>query len=366
MGIRFETGRSGHRDAIRDMFNEFWRPDYVAMRPAFYDWQFHRNPYIPYDFEDSVILAFDNDRIVGFLGLVPTIFHVGNSLVRGTWLSNWLSHPDYRNRGIGVFLLKKAMERFPIVASTALSRFAQPIYTGLQFKYLELMYRLLLIFDPEQTSALMETPRPEDVRKLEELAARVPVGDLATSGFEPADAFPEDIGDFTARMVREGSLMPVRDFQYLTWRYAEHPNLSYRIFIERPNGEIEGLAVARIETVRDRPEKVGRLLEWFASEKGLPGLASRVLGFFRSEGCAFADFFCTSTTFTADLRKLGFAPESEFPDIVVPYLFQPLDHRRRGTNFVAWNSLEDEAGEIASDLQRWFVTKGDNDQDRPN
>ena len=348
------------------MFHEFWRPDYVVMHADFYEWQFHRNPYIPDDFEDSVLLALDDDTLVGFLGLVPTLFHVGSSLVHGTWLSNWLSHPDYRHRGIGVFLLRNAMDRFPIVASTALSESARPIYHGLRFQYLDLMDRLLLIFDPLQAAALLEKPDREATDVLRRLARRVARADLAGADFRWTTVYPPDAADLVRRVRPAESLMATRDIKYLTWRYTEHPSIRYYGFVERCSGDLEGLAVVRIETVRHRRERVGRLIEWFASEAGRAGLASRVLGFCRSEGCAFVDFFCTSRRFTTDLEQLGFISESEIANIVVPYLFQPLDHSRRGTNVVVWHSLDGSQGALASHFESWYVTKGDNDQDRPN
>jgi len=366
MAIRFENCRKEYRAALRDMFNQHWRADYIAMHPDFFDWQFARNPYIPPDFEDSFLLAFDDERLVGALGLVPTAFDVGGEAVEGTWLSNWLSHPDYRNRGIGVFLLKRAMERFRVVATTSISKFAEPIYRGLDFNYLKLMERLLFVIDPEQVLSLMKDPTPADERLIRELAARSRRAETAESGVEPDDGFPPDVDEFIRRVKPPRVLMAARDRAYLEWRYGDHPMIEYHPFVVRCGGRVEGLAVARIELVRGRSERVGRLLEWFASDRGRPELAARVLGFFRARSCGFVDFFCTSARFATDLKDLGFACESENPQVVVPYLFQPLDHARRGTNFVAWNSLEGKAAEIAWDLERWLVTKGDNDQDRPN
>ena len=95
------------------------------------------------------------------------------------------------------------------------------------------------------------------------------------------------------------------------------------------------MAVYRVEAVRDRGEKVLRVLEFIGSERPGDALARAVLDAGTEQGVAFADFYCTTPFWTLALETVGFVREEGLP-APLPSLFQPLDFRQARLNGAFW------------------------------
>jgi hypothetical protein len=151
-----------------------------------------------------------------------------------------------------------------------------------------------------------------------------------------------------------------RSAEYLNWRYLSHPTFDYRaIGIER-GGALRGYAIYRIEQVRDLPFRVGRVMEMVSSPEVAEDLLASVIAAARREQLAFVDYFCSQLPNPDLFIRCGFLSGEQNETQQVPMLFQPLDRRRSGIRFMAYRKKD-----LLRD-PRWFVTKGDGDQDRPN
>jgi hypothetical protein len=91
-------------------------------------------------------------------------------------------------------------------------------------------------------------------------------------------------------------------------------------------------------------------------------LLEAVLEDARSQGVAVMDFFCASQRLSTVMTRHGFLPGESEPAARIPMLFQPVDRRRSGIRFMVSLGSIPEAAEV----QDWYVTKSDGDQDRPN
>ncbi|MFY9397996.1 MAG: GNAT family N-acetyltransferase [Desulfomonilia bacterium] len=69
--------------------------------------------------EDDVLLlvAYDGDAVVGYIGLLPDRVFIDGAERRIAWLTSWWVDPRYRRQGTGGFLLVTAMNHYPIVTS---------------------------------------------------------------------------------------------------------------------------------------------------------------------------------------------------------------------------------------------------------
>ena len=157
-----------------------------------------------------------------------------------------------------------------------------------------------------------------------------------------------------------------RSAAFLNWRYAIHPVFKYRLFEVRKNGRLCGLAVYHVEQVRDLPVRVGRLVELILDVNHPSDadacLLKAVLDDARAQGVAVMDFFCASQRLSGVMARHGFLPGESEPASRIPMLFQPVDRRRSGIRFMTNLGSIPEAAEV----QDWYVTKSDGDQDRPN
>ena len=152
-----------------------------------------------------------------------------------------------------------------------------------------------------------------------------------------------------------------RSPEFLNWRYADHPVFDYRLFEACLHGEVKGLAVYRVERVRDLPLQVGRIVEFLAESAAAGALIDAVIDDARAHQVVVMDFFCSHVD-AAPLLQRGFLPGHEHAAARIPVLFQPIDRRRSGIPFMAnMGKLGEHGGAL-----KWYVTKGDGDQDRPN
>ena len=112
--------------------------------------------------------------------------------------------------------------------------------------------------------------------------------------------------------------------------------------------------------------RVGRLVELILDVEHpseVDGcLLNAVLDDARSQGVAVMDFFCASQRMSQVMTRHGFLPGQSEPASRIPMLFQPVDRRRSGIRFMVNLGNVPEAAEV----QDWYVTKSDGDQDRPN
>jgi hypothetical protein len=82
----------------------------------------------------------------------------------------------------------------------------------------------------------------------------------------------------------------------------------------------------------------------------------------KRQEAAVIDFFCPSGRLRAALKRSGFFTRDEAPTEEIPILFQPICRRRTGIPLMVYPG--ERLGQFP--LDRWYVTKGDGDQDRPN
>ena len=160
-----------------------------------------------------------------------------------------------------------------------------------------------------------------------------------------------------------------RDAAYVTWRYVSHPRFEYQLRCAQraSDGTVEGIAVWRVERVRDRATWVLRIVEFLGSPAAEEVLAQSVLEGARDSGAALGDFYCASARAAEVLARIGFQRAPAVPgDVVFPSRFQPLESQHFPmTTLVrlpgAWRGRMREL----LDEGRLYITKSDGDQDRP-
>jgi hypothetical protein len=219
-----------------------------------------------------------------------------------------------------------------------------------------MLQRYVAVLDPERAAMLTANgqlewppPSPSMHNHPGALVARVnQFGDDAT------DLWDETWGASAAGTRRSAA--------FLNWRYAAHPTFTHHLFEVHDGGRLQGLAVLRIEQVRDVPIRIGRLLELIGDNEYVSVLLGSVIEDARAEGAAAVDFFCGSPRLAPPLEEAGFLPGAQPSASSIPILFQPVDRTRTGILFMA--NLQKAPGATA--VTDWYVTKSDGDQDRPS
>lgn len=367
---------------LQRFIDEYWRQGHILARDeALLRWQYDPRRAPNGDWPGpTVLLAKSGQQIVGMLGLILTEINVRGSTLPGVWLAVWLSAPEARKHGVGLKLLDAAWATSgcEAVFILGINEQVQRIYAGLDYEILEAMPRYVAVSNPRRAAALTAgldaNTDPADVKEYCEACAVCHCEDgegdgqvevVAHAGLLDADWDAAWLDRFAPVLIGTN-----RDSAYLNWRYVNHPSFPYECRVARDarTSEMLGVAVFRVERIRDREERVLRIVEFLATPEGGLPLAGAVVETMRRHDVAFADFYCTCGKMAAPLEAVGFRVEAHDCRMpVLPCRLQPLESGvfvMRGA-FRLSGRWRDHAGLMipSGDL---YVTKSDGDMDRAN
>jgi len=361
--LESEVGR------LQRFIDDHWQRGHILGRDeALLRWQF-RSPDAGIL---SVLVAEDGDEWAGMVGLIPAPFNVRGEVFTGAAVANWLARPEWRGSLVGLQLLREAFRQFDYVGGLGAGAMAEPIYRSLRCAFVPLVPRWAAVVDERSfrtLAAACGASFPADGIEAWIAASVRGMSDASpTSVFREVDETTLRAWDALWREHLSTALVGVnRSADWLRWRYLDHPAFRYRmIFAVGREGRISGLACWRLADIRDRPERVLRVVELLGDEEARRQLLMLLRNEAREAEVAFIDFQTTLPSLDSDLASAGWVRESEMP-VHLPALFAPLDHRRAALNLWGrWARIP------ASEQVRFFgeaplyFTRADCDQDRPS
>ena len=355
MSIEFLDCTSDHVRPLQTFFSRAYRADYpLVSNTSLFEWQFGR----PRDGARYCCkLALVDGEITGCLGYVPVDVSVGGRLVRGAWTANWIVDRGHRRLGIGPLLMRELTAQMDVTLVVGLSSDSRAVLPRMGWTDLGDLARYVTVLDPQGAAMLTA-----------DAALQWPARPVRNSGTADRQTSIRLVHRFrdTATTTWDDTWGAQgagtrRSADFLNWRYAEHPVFDYRMFEAYRKGTLLGLAVYRVETVRDVPARVGRLVEFVAAPAVSGALVDAIVDDAVAQGVSALDFFCSRRDINPLLER-GFLPGHHPLAAQIPILFQPVDRGRCGIPFMAYlNNLSAYERSLA-----WYVTKGDGDQDRPN
>jgi hypothetical protein len=270
---------------------------------------------------------------------------------------------EHRHLGLGPLMMREVVRRFDVTLNAGPNPAARQMLARMGWWSYGDLPRHVAVLDERAARTL--TAGGELSWPAASLAAARTIDLVSSGAVTSVDRFDDSATRLWERLRASRSIGGTRrSAAFLNWRYADHPMFRYRMFVERDAGEITGLAVYRLEDVKDMPVRIARLVEYLEEARGEPGgspLLGQVLANARAAGAVLMDFFCSDGEQAPGFAQHGFL---EDPDKVstFPVLFQPIDRGRTGIWFMANPGRE---ADTASTVH-WYVTKGDADQDRPS
>jgi hypothetical protein len=355
MTLTFIECGDQHLGAVREFFSRVYRSDYVlATDETLLRWQFGgmhapRGPY-------HIKLAVVDDRIAACLGYIPADVDVYGRSVRGAWTANWIVDPASRQMALGPRLMNDLVRQHEVTLVAGASSHALAILPRLGFTNFGELLRYICVIDPDGVAALTGTA-PSAWRRYTRSKTKCQESDPIVR----VDLFDEPVERVWDSVWAGRGAGTRRSAAFLNWRYTTHPRFNYRLFVAGPSDRPTGFAVYRVEAVAGTTLRMGRVLEFV----GEPGADDALLGALildaESERVVALDYFCSSARPAIALARRGWLPESALPG-PVPVLLQPVAPGRRAIPFLG----HVRKAHAAADIQGWYVTKGDGDQDRPN
>ena len=177
-------------------------------------------------------------------------------------------------------------------------------------------------------------------------------------------AFSNDYDVFWEKFRQGISAATDRTAKFLNWRYAKHPLFHYRLLEAKTDGQTRGIAVFRIDPIKDMEQSAARIVEFIAEPEIEEPLLERALECAKEENAILADFFCASEKFGAVFEKFGFCGRPYSNQIA--RLFSPIVLSPREISFNGANCRNELPKDTFQNQELWYVTSGDGDQDRPN
>jgi GNAT superfamily N-acetyltransferase len=351
MAVTFADCRVDQVEALRAFLAGMYSPEYVLARDKpFLEWQFGAAPNPLRGGGLDVKLGLVDGQIAGCIGYIPIELNIGPRVVRGAWAANWMVDDRYRRLGLGPLLMRELCSQFDATLALGGNRDAHALLPRMGWTDFGDLHRFVAVVDAAAAAALTEG----DSRNWPSAPAGAP-----DQCVEWVDSFTESA---TALWdgVHSGTAGTRRTADYLNWRYAQHPLFKYRL-VQSINGDaLNGLGVYRVETVRDLPVKVGRIVELVCEPEDAGRIVRAIVEDAKAQGVAMLDFFCSTPRLTPALVEAGFSTEAAAH---FPMLFQPIDRTRTGVLFMAHLRKCADATLLPED---WYVTTSDGDQDRPN
>ena len=327
----------------------FGKEERDKLDPRFWRWEFMEGP----DGGALIYIVEHESKIIGHFADVPRRFSFQGEAVLGTLSLDLMVHPDYWRRGIftamgryGAQRVKQAdglfMTAFPIRQETILGfkkigwkevvklpvlvypiRFSGIVNRYLHFPPLSLLiggmarFFYFLLYGGLKRRKEMEGVEIEKVGSLD----------------DPFDGFWQKVYSLHP-------IMGIRNRNYLTWRYLQHPNRSYTIYRAKKSGEMTGYIILRkVELLNFNSAVIVDLLA--LDEVTLTALVEKGIHHSRQEGADLLGFMVPQGHFYYNiLRKMGFLPSLK------RFLFMIYPHSSR---------------DIFLSPEKWYVNWGDTD-----
>ncbi|MFM2152930.1 MAG: hypothetical protein RL199_1365 [Pseudomonadota bacterium] len=348
--------------------DEHWQKNHILSRDeALLRWQFRA---AGASGGVTVLLGVEGDEIAGMMGLLPAPFCDDGRERSGISLANWVARPEWRHEGLGLKLLRATFEAgYDYVGGLGVGAKAEPLYRAMRVGWHADLPRWAAVVDEKQFRSLAAACGPTfptaAVGNWVETRASSSGSRLRI--VEPDAALWAEWDRVWSRRLAPGRIGVWKSAAYLRWRFLEHPTFRYVVRMALDDeGAPAGLAVHRVVEVRDRQERVLRLVDLLADDASGPDLASEALASAARAGVAFAEFQCSDERVGPWLEAAGFVRESTRV-CHLPSLFQPLDHRVSRLNM--WGKIAfPHAGASAAYFAKpgVYFTRADADQDRPS
>lgn len=369
MGLQVRGMTGDDLPEVQRLIEIEWEAGHPVATPGFFKWQY--SGFGPSRGLASTALAFSDGSLVGMRGVIPGLYQIpltegGYEVCAGGSFAMWLVAKNYRGQGIGGALLDYCTENLDVsVALGSNEKTSVPIYLKAGFKRLEALNLWFAVLD-KSAKALLFGGRVDDIV----LEGSKPVNqEIPTQASSPESL--ETLWNLFSREAPVFSLY--RSSEFWEWRYFNHPEFDYKIFVDKV---MNAVAVTRVENVEVRGQflKVLRIVEYFTSGvtrfdhedswrqvKFIQG----VLAWANSIGCVAADFRCSDERLGAVLNKAGFSfrRHETFSNQNFGFAGQlnPLVLAPRPIN-LHWKLRREDLGSTTN----LYFTKSDNDMDRPN
>jgi GNAT superfamily N-acetyltransferase len=326
----------------------FGKTEEDKVDPRFWRWEFIEGP----DGRALIYIVEEEDKIIGHFADIPRRFSVEGEVVPGTLSLDLMVHPDYWRRGIFEAMGKYGAQRVKQENGLILTAF--PIrpetISGLKKIGWKEVVKLPVLVCPIRFHGILN-------RYFHFLPLSLLLGGIARFFYflffgwkkrwkmeeveiERVETLDDQFDGFWKQVLFLSPIIGIRDRNYLTWRYPQHPTRNYTIYRAQKNGEMRGYIVLRkVELLNFNSAVIVDLLA--LDEMSLAALVEKGIEHSRQEGADLLGFMVPQGhPYYKILRKKGFLRSPK----IFQFMVYPHSDRK-----------------IFLSPEKWYVTWGDTD-----
>jgi GNAT superfamily N-acetyltransferase len=344
--------RDGNEKDMEDILSlrkdAFGETEKDKLDPRFWQWEFLEGP----DGKAFIYIVEDRNKMVGHFADIRRRFSVQGEVVLGTLSLDLMVHPDYWRRGIFEAMGNYGAQRVKQENGLILTAF--PIrpetISGLKKIGWKEVVKLPVLVCPIRFHGILN-------RYFHFLPLSLLLGGIARFFYflffgwkkrreleeieiERVDKLDDQINGFWQKALSLFPIIGIRNQNYLTWRYLQHPTRNYTIYQAKENGEMKGYIVLRKVELLNFNSAV--IVDLLAMDEGtLLTLVDRGIQHSRQEGADLLGFMVPQGhPYYKILRKKGFLRSPK----IFQFMVYPHSDRK-----------------IFLSPEKWYVTWGDTD-----
>lgn len=350
-------------ESFRDLSLSF-APDDHSLDYIYHTKSIFENLYVGFGHNESksLLLLNENDRVVGFRGVIPSLYQVPNeknsyNIIKGNGLTGWIIDKKIEGvNGIGLKLHMIAQKNLDVTVAACFGfETSYMMYKANRFQIIDSLNRYVMPLNMKGYRQIIHPSHDGFVVK--EWCDAIQRKLLPINTSEPKSINSESMFNLWKEIMQFRPIFGLyRNSEFWDWRYIKCPYNNYLFFGDPKN---EGVVIARIEKIIFRKgqkfdsasdlygKKIFRIIEiiprckkvWLGGvSKKLSKVILSTLKWAKDNQCLAVDFQFSDSMFDNQMTELGFRKQSHD---YKPYecslagLFQPFKLSPDTIN-VAW------------------------------
>lgn len=280
MGYEIERYNRGNSVSFFEFAGEIWPDDPRKRNPGYIAWLYGDGT----NRESNLILFLHDRRVVGSLGTFPVRWKCGDKVHSALWVADFYLLPEYRNKGLGVLLLKEAESRAEVLLTTGMSESAETLYRKLKWMEFDRGDLFLLLRDAR---AILSRNFGSTLIKFIVRIGAVPFFRLRSllGGRRPRTPVGVEIRQIDHRDSRISGLWKkweksvtaggIRSPEWIAWRYASEPSPNRWVLAAEKGSDCVGVVFLSLDEDHNGFRRA-RILDFFW-DPDLPEICGAIL-----------------------------------------------------------------------------------------
>ena len=316
--------------------------------PRFWQWEFMEGV----DGKAFIYIVEDKNKIIGHFADIPRKFSVQGEMVLGTLSLDLMVRHDYWRKGIFAAMGRYGAQKVKQENGLFLTAFPIRSETILGLKKIgwrEVVKLPVLVYPIRFRGIVNRYLRFQALKLLAAGVARFfyfllyglkTRGETGGADIEKVRQLDDSFDSFWQKALSLYPIMGIRNRNYLTWRYLQHPTRNYVIYRAKKSGEMRGYIVLRkVDLLNFNSAVIVDLLA--VDEETLLMLVERGIQHSRQEGADLLGFMVPQGhPYYKILRKKGFLrSQKTFQFMVYPHSDRKI-FLSQGKWYVTWGDTD--------------------------